>query len=62
MLSIFDVIAREGNVDENSMYGTYNMGIGLVLCVKNDFSDKITREFGGYVIGNVGIGDGIEIK
>ncbi|MCD6322098.1 MAG: phosphoribosylformylglycinamidine cyclo-ligase [Clostridiales bacterium] len=62
VLSIFDVIAREGNVDENSMYGTYNMGIGLVLCVKNDFSDKITREFGGYVIGNVGIGDGIEIK
>ncbi len=62
VLPIFDVIAREGNVDENSMYGTYNMGIGLVLCVKNDFSDKITREFGGYVIGNVGIGDGIEIK
>ena len=62
VLPIFEVIAREGNVDENSMYGTYNMGIGLVLCVKNDFSDKITREFGGYVIGNVGIGDGIEIK
>ncbi|MCK5758940.1 MAG: phosphoribosylformylglycinamidine cyclo-ligase [Clostridiales bacterium] len=62
VLPIFDVIAREGNVDENSMYGTYNMGIGLVLCVKNKFSDKITREFGGFVIGNVVIGDGIEIK
>ena len=62
MLPIFDVISREGSVDETSMYGTYNMGIGLVLCVKNAYSDKIAREFGGYVIGQVVKVNGIEIK
>lgn len=62
MLPIFDVIAREGNIDENSMYGTYNMGIGLVLCVNRDYSDKIAKEFKGYVIGIVENGEGIDIK
>ena len=62
MLPIFDVIAREGGIDETGMYGTYNMGIGLVLCVKRDYSDKIAKEFNGYVIGSVEKGEGIDIK
>jgi len=62
MLPIFDVIAGEGGIDEASMYGTYNMGIGLVLCVDKAYSDKIAREFNGYVIGLVDNGDGIDIK
>ena len=62
MLPIFDVIAREGGISENGMYSTYNMGIGLVLCVDRAFSDKIARKFNGYVIGIIDKGDGIDIK
>ncbi len=62
MLPIFDVIAREGGISENGMYSTYNMGIGLVLCVDRAFSDKIARKFNGYVIGIIDKGDGINIK
>jgi len=62
VLPIFDVIAREGGIDETSMYGTYNMGLGLILCVKRDYSDKIAKEFNGYVIGSVEKGEGIDIK
>ncbi len=31
--AIFQMMAREGNVDEKVMYNTYNMGIGMVLAV-----------------------------
>jgi phosphoribosylformylglycinamidine cyclo-ligase len=62
MLPIFDVIQREGGISEESMYGIFNMGIGLVLCVDRAYSDKIAKEFNGYVIGQVWDGDGIEIK
>lgn len=30
---IFAMIAREGHVEENMMYNTYNMGLGMVLAV-----------------------------
>ncbi len=30
---IFDLIAREGNVEEREMFRTFNMGLGLVLAV-----------------------------
>ena len=62
MLPIFDVIQREGGISEESMYGIFNMGIGLVLCVDRAYSDKIAKEFNGYVIGQVWDGEGIEIK
>ena len=62
MLPIFDVIQREGGISEESMYGIFNMGIGLVLCVDRAYSDKIAKEFNGYVIGQVWDGDGMEIK
>jgi phosphoribosylformylglycinamidine cyclo-ligase len=62
VLPIFDVIQREGAISEESMYGIFNMGVGLVLCVDRAYSDKITKEFNGYVIGQVWDGDGIEIK
>ncbi len=31
--AIFQMMAREGNVEEKVMYNTYNMGIGMVLAV-----------------------------
>ncbi len=31
---IFDVMARLGNISEKEMFSTFNMGVGMVLCVE----------------------------
>lgn len=61
ILPVFNVLAREGNIDENSMYGTFNMGIGLVICVSEKDCDKAISITGGYKIGIVVSGSGIEL-
>ena len=33
---IFTMLAKEGNIEEKMMYNTYNMGLGMVLCVDAD--------------------------
>ena len=35
---IFDLLAKEGNISEEMMYGTYNMGLGMIISV--DAKDK----------------------
>lgn len=37
---IFRMLASDGNVDEKSMFGTYNMGVGMVLAVDREDVDK----------------------
>ena len=36
---IFTLMAREGKVEEQMMYNTYNMGLGMVLAVKPEDAD-----------------------
>jgi len=38
---IFNLISEWGNVDEIEMYSTFNMGIGLVLCVGSGDADAV---------------------
>jgi len=40
---IFDLIARLGNVPEDEMFGTFNMGIGLIVVVSGQNLDQVTR-------------------
>lgn len=42
-LPIFDYIAREGNVPEEDMRRTFNMGVAMILCVEADREDEITK-------------------
>lgn len=37
---IFTMMAREGNVEEQMMYNTYNMGLGMVVAVSSDDVEK----------------------
>ena len=37
---IFRIMAREGKVEEQVMYNTYNMGIGMVLAVRPEDADR----------------------
>ena len=39
---IFDIIKRAGNIPERDMFNTFNMGVGLVICVdKNDADSAV---------------------
>ncbi len=41
VLPIFKLMQKEGNVDIDEMYGTFNMGIGMVLAVDKNNADDI---------------------
>ncbi|MBP3489873.1 MAG: phosphoribosylformylglycinamidine cyclo-ligase [Roseburia sp.] len=60
--AIFKMMAREGNVAEQMMYNTYNMGIGMVLAVNPADVDKTMaaiKEAGDtpYIIGEIKDGE-----
>ena len=60
--AIFGMIAREGQVEEKSMYNTYNMGIGMVLAVDPADVEKAVEAIQAagetpYVIGRVQDGE-----
>jgi len=45
---IFDFIAEHGPVEESEMYRVFNMGIGFVLIVAEDFADSVLRKLNRY--------------
>ncbi len=58
VLPIFDLIAREGGIDERDMFNTFNMGVGMSVVVSRADADKalaILREHGedAYAIGEI---------
>ncbi len=53
VLPIFNLLQDMGKIDNNSMYNTYNMGIGMVIAVNKSDSEKIANEYNGYIIGEV---------
>ena len=60
--AIFKLLAEKGGIEEEMMYNTYNMGIGMVLAVdpsKVDTAMKAVREAGEipYVIGYTEAGE-----
>lgn len=59
---IFKMLANDGDIKEEVMYNTFNMGIGMVLAVKEEDAGKTLeaiRQTGieGYVIGKTEGGD-----
>ncbi|MEJ2648484.1 MAG: phosphoribosylformylglycinamidine cyclo-ligase, partial [Sedimentisphaerales bacterium] len=60
---IFTFLQKKGPVEENEMYRVFNMGIGFILVVAEDFADSITTrlEKSGqkvYKIGRITSGSG----
>jgi hypothetical protein len=41
---IFDVIQKLGEVEEEEMYRTFNMGVGMVLAVSSYYADSVMRK------------------
>ena len=59
---IFKMLSVDGNIEEKTMYNTYNMGIGMMLCVEADQADQAVRliEAAGeraYLIGEIENGE-----
>ncbi|MCD7709220.1 MAG: phosphoribosylformylglycinamidine cyclo-ligase, partial [Clostridiales bacterium] len=59
---IFALLAREGKVEEHVMYNTYNMGLGMVLCVDKGDVDRTLEAINAsgdipYVVGEVKDGE-----
>ena len=59
---IFDLLAKEGQIEEQMMYNTFNMGLGMVLAI--DPADKeqaleVLKEAGesAYVVGKIEAGE-----
>jgi phosphoribosylformylglycinamidine cyclo-ligase len=38
--AIFKLLAKTGDIDEQMMYNTYNMGVGMVLAIDSADADK----------------------
>ena len=60
--AIFRMMAREGKVEEQMMYNTYNMGLGMVLAVDPADVDKTmeairTAGETPYVVGEIADGE-----
>ncbi len=43
VLPIFDLIAKEGGIDERDMFNTFNMGVGMSIVVPADQADEAVR-------------------
>jgi len=58
---VFDMIQDRGEVSEDEMYRTFNMGTGFVLVVPEDEADVVAEEVDGGVIGRVEEGEGVVV-
>ena len=60
--AIFNLLQKTGNITDQMMYNTYNMGIGMVLCVDPKDTDKTLEALKAagetaYVIGETVAGE-----
>ncbi|MFO7792637.1 MAG: phosphoribosylformylglycinamidine cyclo-ligase [Candidatus Saliniplasma sp.] len=56
---IFEFLQEEGEVTNEEMYQTFNMGMGFCLVVSSKISEEVAEELGGNVVGEVQEGKGV---
>ncbi len=59
---IFGMLSVDGNIEEKMMYNTYNMGIGMMLCVDAEKADEAVRRITAagekaYIVGEIENGE-----
>lgn len=62
VLPIFKLLAEKGNIDEQMMYNTYNMGLGMILAVDAADVDKTMEAIKAagdtpYIVGHMEAGE-----
>jgi len=55
---IFKLLQERGNIEEKEMFGTFNMGVGLVLVIESDLVDQVLQQIQRmnvdvFVLGNI---------
>ncbi|WP_115864304.1 phosphoribosylformylglycinamidine cyclo-ligase [Halorussus litoreus] len=59
---VFEFVQREGNVDDEEMHRTFNMGTGFVVALPADEAEGLVEATDGRVIGEVQEGDEVAIR
>ena len=59
---IFSMLAKDGNIEREMMYNTYNMGVGMMLAVDAKDADKTVELINksgqkGFIVGEIVAGD-----
>jgi phosphoribosylformylglycinamidine cyclo-ligase len=58
---IFRFLQEEGEVEDLEMHKTFNMGMGFVVVLSQDYADEAAKMMGGKVVGEI-INEGIFVK
>ena len=66
VLPIFDLIAKTGNIPERDMFNTFNMGVGMCVCVAASDADRAIETLraageDAYLLGETVSGEGVEL-
>jgi phosphoribosylformylglycinamidine cyclo-ligase len=59
---VFEFVQSEGNVDDEEMHRTFNMGTGFVAALAPEEAESLAKETDGRVIGRVSEGAGVAIR
>jgi phosphoribosylformylglycinamidine cyclo-ligase len=59
---VFDYVQEVGNVADEEMYRTFNMGTGFVAAVPPSVAEALAEAVDGRVIGRVEDGEGVSIR
>lgn len=59
---IFRFIQELGNVDEDEMYRTFNMGMGFAIILPEEQAKKLEKEIDGKIVGYIEEGEGVYVK
>ncbi|MXV62260.1 phosphoribosylformylglycinamidine cyclo-ligase [Natronorubrum sp. JWXQ-INN-674] len=60
--SVFEFVQTEGNVTDEEMHRTFNMGTGFVVALPEDRATELVAATDGRVIGRVEGGNSVEIR
>ncbi len=64
--AIFRMLAREGKIEEQMMYNTYNMGVGMILAVDPADAEKTVAALQAagetaFIVGETADGEGVDL-
>jgi phosphoribosylformylglycinamidine cyclo-ligase len=59
---VFEFVQREGNVSDEEMHRTFNMGTGFVVALPDEEAEALADETDGRVIGEVREGETVAIR
>ncbi|WP_435178125.1 phosphoribosylformylglycinamidine cyclo-ligase [Halorussus sp. AFM4] len=59
---VFEFVQSEGNVGDEEMHRTFNMGTGFVVALSEDEAESLAGETDGRIIGEVAEGDAVAIR